>query len=171
MTTPLASTVTPDMVSTLLANRRPDLVTRDDAQGNPMFDIMVAQACSRLDPWVGNDLSLLPAAIATLATDAAAHKTASNFEYACYPEQQGPNNTGRGWWLDQEFQKLFEDIKTMLSNVPGVGSGGGTSLPGAVRTSQARGNFCGPRRYPDRAFDYPDSMWIANVDDMVIGGP
>jgi hypothetical protein len=120
-----------------LAEREPDLVDRADAAGVTLFTSLRTAVAAQITIIVGVDPA--PGPVRDLAVQAAAYEIASQFEYACFPEQQTAGNIGRGWFLHQRFEQMLATLK---------GAASGTDL-GAIAVGLPMASFPAARTYPD----------------------
>ncbi len=149
----LLDTVTKSMVVTLLGERPVALVdsvyTDSLNVTHAWFDDFVAKRGARVAAVVGANPT--NTAVAQLAAQCIAYGVAAEFEYAAYPEQQMQGGGGRGYWLDQQFEKQRQELREML------GAGASDALPLGV----SRSSFPNPLPFPDPAIQFPSepSFW------------
>jgi hypothetical protein len=143
--------VTQDRVAGLLEERQPDILDASVPAEVTKFEARVTDAAGRVVLLVGPDPVAGP--IRSLAVDAISYETASEIEYATYPEQQAPGDTGRGYHLHQKFLETLADLKATLAQLGGVPADGGAA--GVVLgVASPRGTFPPPQCYPDPVRDY-----------------
>lgn len=133
----LIDAVTKAMVKVHLVERDPALIDRVDGV-TPMFDTLRTAVGVQVTVIVGTDPAIGP--LRDLAMQAIAYEVASQFEYACFPEQQTAGNIGRGWSLHQRFLE-------MLTTLKGASSGTGVGALGSGQPSAI---------FPARTTTYPD---------------
>lgn len=139
--TGLLGDVTRDRVAALLHQRRPEILDTAVPEHLARYEARVRGASVEVVLITGEDPA--PGPMRDLAVEAVALETASQTEYAEYPEQQTPGDTGRGWHLHQRYLELLSRLRSNSST--------GSGLP--------RARFPGSSTYPDpvlvRGLDYP----------------
>lgn len=127
--------VTQSKVAGLLQARRPDILDSDDPEQVERFEGRVSGASVSVRLLVGEDP---PAGLLRdLAAEAIAAEAGSQIEYAEYPEQQSPGDTGRGYHLHQRYLELLGQLRQYVESGT---TGGAVGTPGPV------GSFPPPAR-------------------------
>ena len=140
--------VTPKRVRGLLLERAPALVVDADPDMVDTFENLVRGAAVEVVLLTGPDPAVGP--IRDLAVEAIANQTASEIEYATYPEQQSPGDIGRGWHLHQRYLELLARLRGLLENSTVLQGDGSTYTPPSPTTAgRPRGRFSTPLGYPD----------------------
>lgn len=129
--------VTQAKVAGLLQQRKPRILT-DDPEQITRFEERVKGASVTVVLLVGEN----PEAglLRDLAAEAIAHETASEIEYAEYPEQQTQGDQGRGFHLHQRYLELLAQLRAYVES-------GTTS--GVVGVPSPVGSFPEPARELD----------------------
>ncbi|GAB3867373.1 hypothetical protein GCM10028801_41210 [Nocardioides maradonensis] len=138
--------VTQVKVKGLLQQRDPDILDPNLPDQVPFFEARVSGAARQVVLLTGPDPVAGP--VRDLAVEAIAVQTASEIEYAEYPEQQTAGDSGRGYHLHQRYLELLAELRKVIENNGGVPTDGGA---GGISTSTARprGNFPPAQCYPD----------------------
>lgn len=138
--------VTQVKVASLLNQRRPDILDASIPEEVALFEATVESASVELLFLVNEDPP--SGAIRRLAVEAIALETASLIEYAQYPEQQAPGETGRGYHLHQRYLELLGRVRELVNAAGGVvPADGGT--PVLLQGGRPRARFPEPMGYPD----------------------
>lgn len=144
----LLADVTREKVAGLLEQRQPDIITSDDPADIARFEARVTGAGVEVIFIVGADRPASP--LRTLAVEAIALQTASEIEYAEFPEQQAPGDEGRGYHLHQRYLELLAQLRQWVSAGGGDGgmSGGGLAPSGSFPAADpAPVDLLPPRRW------------------------
>jgi hypothetical protein len=132
--------VTQPVVGGLLQARRPAILDATDPAEVAKFEARVVGAAVQVVLLVGTDPDAGP--LRDLAVEAIATETASQIEYAEFPEQQGPGDIGRGYYLHQRYLELLALLRGYVES--------GT-VTGVVGVPKPVGSFPAARAYPDPA--------------------
>lgn len=132
--------VTQPVVAGLLNARRPAILDSNDPAEVAKFEARVTGAAVQVVMLVGTEPAAGP--LRELAAEAIATETASQIEYAEFPEQQGPGDIGRGYYLHKRYLEL-------LALLTGYIESGTTS--GVLGVPSPVGTFPAARDYPDPA--------------------
>lgn len=144
--TGILADVTPAKVKGLLLERDPRILT--DATLVADFENLVRSAATQVVLLTGQEP---PAGrVRGLALEAIAYQTASEIEYASYPEQQAPGEQGRGYYLHQRYLELLGELRAIITTNGGTVPEGDGPLPVATQ-GRPRGRFPEPMSYPDPA--------------------
>ncbi|BBH17498.1 hypothetical protein Back2_17850 [Nocardioides baekrokdamisoli] len=146
----LVDDITQTKVAGLLEEREPAILTSTDSDEIARFQARVLGASVYVRVLTGGDPPAGP--IRDLAVEAIAVQTASEIEYAEYPEQQAPGDPGRGYHLHQRYLELLGQLTNLIKNLGGIPTDGGAN--GVNITPRPRGNFPPAECYPDRVIDY-----------------
>lgn len=143
--TDLRRDVTQAMVAVLLQERRPPTL---EVEQFAKFSSRVDGAAVEVVLLTGYTPPEGP--IRALAVEAIACQTASEIEYAEYPEQQSTGDVGRGWHLHQRYLELLARLREVIEGHGGVipDDGGEQPVP-ATTVPRPQGNFPPPRAWPD----------------------
>lgn len=142
--------VTQTKVAGLLAERQPEILDDSIPAQVTLFEARVTGAAVEVVILVGSDPA--PGPLRGLAVEAVALQTASEIEYAEYPEQQTAGDTGRGYHLHQRYRELLDQIQGyVLGGMPGDGTTTGPLAP--------RGDFPPPEPFPDPALTRDPMGW------------
>lgn len=156
---PLLAEVTQTRVAGLLQRRQPAILESDDTEQEARFQDRVRGAAVEVVLLTGPDPTEGP--IRDLAVEVIALQAASSIEYAEYPEQQAPGDTGRGYHLHQRYLELLARLREIIVGAGGqVPDDGGT---GGVSTSRVPlGSFPEPLPEIDaeRSYCYREP-WLA----------
>lgn len=136
--------VTQAKVAGLLQQRQPEILELTPPAQVIRYEHRVRGAAVEVVLLTG--LDPVAGMVRNLAVEAIACQTASEIEYAEYPEQQAPGDVGRGYHLHQRYLELLARLRTIISN-----AGGTVPDDTALSTTSARprGRFPQPRPYPD----------------------
>lgn len=148
---PLLADVTQTRVAGLLQRRRPDILNTEDADQVAKFEDRVRGAAVAVVLLTGPDPTAGP--IRDLAVECIAAQAASGIEYAEYPEQQGPEQEGRGYYLHQRHLELLALLGRIIAGVGGqIPDDGGAN---GVRAGGPLGSFPEPLREidPEPSYD------------------
>lgn len=153
---PLLAEVTQTRVAGLLQRRQPAILNAEDAEQVARFEDRVRGAAVEVVLLTGPNPAEGP--IRDLAVEIIACQTASGIEYAEFPEQQGPEREGRGYYLHQRHLELLARLRTIIEGAGGqVPDDGGT---GGVSTSRTPlGSFPPPLREIDPEPTYLSTWW------------
>lgn len=132
--------VTQVRVAGLLQQRRPTILDATDPAEVAKFEAIVRGAAVTVVLLVGEDPET--GLLRDLAAEAIALETASQIEYAEFPEQQVPGDQGRGFHLHERYLELLAQIRGYVES--------GT-VSGAVGVPKPVGSFPVARAYPDPA--------------------
>ena len=121
-------------VSGLLQARQPDILDAGDPEQIERFEARVRGASVTVVLLAGEDPT--QGLLRDLAAEAIALETAAEIEYAEYPEQQAPGDTGRGYHLHQRYLELLDQLRAYIetgttSGVVGVSAPVGSFPPAA----------------------------------------
>lgn len=132
--------VTQDKVAGLLQERRPGILDATDPEQVARFEARVTGAGVLVVLLVGVE----PAAglLREMAAEAIALETAAEIEYAEYPEQQTPGDTGRGHHLHQRYLELLAQLRSYIET---------DTASGVVGVPAPVGNFADAACFPDPA--------------------
>lgn len=144
--TGLLGDVTQSRVAGLLNERRPGILDSEDPDQVARYEARVRGAAVQVVLLTG--LDPIQGAVRELAVEAIACQTASEIEYAEYPEQQVAGDDGRGYHLHQRYLELYAQLQRIIDNAGGVVPPDGTT---SVR-GRPRGRFPAPQPYPDPAY-------------------
>lgn len=122
-------------VAGLLQARRPDILDAADPAQVERFEARVRGASVTVVLLAGPDPAEGP--LRDLAAEAIAAQTASEIEYAEYPEQQTQGDVGRGYHLHQIYLELLAQLRVYIET-------GTTS--GVVGVTAPVGSFPAPAR-------------------------
>lgn len=135
--------VTQAKVKGLLEKRSPDLV--EDPETVARFEALVSSAAVEVVLLAG--VNPPGVRVRGLAVEAIAYQTASEIEYAVYPDQQVTGDLGRGAYLHRRYLELLARLEKIIE-----GNGGrvpGDDGPVVAPTGKPRGRFPAPMEYPD----------------------
>lgn len=111
---PLLADVTQTRVAGLLQRRRPNILDVEDQEQVARFQDRVRGAAVEVVLVIGTDPA--PGAMRDLALETIACQVASSIEYAEWPEQQGPEREGRGYYLHQRYLELLTRLGSPTSS-------------------------------------------------------
>lgn len=149
--------VTQTMVAGLLQQRQPESLETEDVDQLARFADRVRGAAVEVVLLTGADPPAGP--VRDLAVEAIALQTASEIEYAEYPEQQAQGLDGRGYHLHQRYLELLARLKEIISAVGGVPEDGGAGgIPTGSRSPL--GSFPEPLREIDPEPVYTTTWWF-----------
>jgi hypothetical protein len=144
----LLAEVTQARVRGLLSKRDPAILDQDDADQLAPFEAQVRSAAVQVVLLTGDDPEAGP--VRELAVTAIAYQTGSEIEYATYPEQQAPGDTGRGYFLHQRYLELLAQLREL--------TGGGITVP-VVGRGAPQGSFPPPEPFPYGVFGGDPCSW------------
>lgn len=110
--TGMLADVTQAKVAGLLRQRQPDILDAADADQLAVYEERVRGAAVEVVLLVGSDPT--PGPCRDLAVEAIALQTASEIEYAEYPEQQVQGDVGRGYHLHQRYLELLKVLQRLI---------------------------------------------------------
>lgn len=137
-------------VAGLLEERPPRIVESNNPADVARFEARVTGAAAAVVLLVGSDPVAGP--IRDMAVECITLQTASEIEYAEFPEQNAPGDTNRGYHLHQLYLEQLSALRKVLENLGGVPPDGGTG--GVITTSKPKGRFPAPSPYPDPVRDF-----------------
>lgn len=142
--------VTQTRVRGLLEERDPRILDESIPDEVARFEARVQGAAVEVVALIGTDPAAGP--LRSLAVEAITRQTASEIEYAEYPEQQNAGNIGRGYSLHQRYLELLARIQAIVT-ATGIPNGDGTLTPSATAPS---GSFPPADPYPDVVLGDPE---------------
>ena len=145
--TGLLSDVTTSKVAGLLEAREPAILEGQDPDEVGAFEDRVRGAGVDVMMLLGT-AEIPDGPFRELALEAIALQTASEIEYAEYPEQQAPGDIGRGYHLHQLYLEKLAQLRAIVAANGGVPADGGA---GGITTTSTlpRGRFPDASEYPD----------------------
>lgn len=148
---PLLAEVTQTRVAGLLQRRQPAILKSEDPEQVARFEDRVRGAAVEVVLLTGPDPAVGP--IRDLAVEVIAQQTGSGIEYAEFPEQQAPGDSGRGYYLHQRYLELLARLREIITGAGGqVPDDGGTGGVPAARAPL--GSFPPPLREIDPEPNY-----------------